>query len=208
MRKTAVCIGIVVLAILLSVPKSATAITFYGDRASWEAAVGSFLEADLSPYFGIETSSVALPYGETLTLDHALFGRKVPDGGWFTWSGGKEPYVLADIESTGVTGTFVPGLLDGFGLEIEPNVFSTFEVRVTLSTGDAFIQQVDGFGGAKFFGWIEPLVVSMAILVPEGAQGYAFGEVVASKAVPEPGTLLLLGSGLVALAGFGRKFRK
>ncbi len=209
MKKITAWIGVIALATCLLVPGTASAITFFGDRATWEAAAGSFLEADLSSYYGTTVSSIDIPYGETLSFSHDLAGGKVGLD-WATWSGGKQPYILKDLYSTGVTGSFNPGQLAGFGMEIEPNSFSQFLVSVTLSTGDVFSQQVIGASGAKFFGWIEPLVVSMSISVPDGALGYAFGEIVATSAtaVPEPGTLLLLGGGLVALAGFGRKFRK
>ena len=56
--------------------------------------------------------------------------------------------------------------------------------------------QPSGFGGF-FPGWSDESVVSPII-----------GAWVIARPIPEPATMLLLGSGLIGLAGFRRKFRK
>lgn len=66
-------------------------------------------------------------------------------------------------------------------------------------------------GGVQFFGFLSDSSFSAVNLELRGVGGYrdVFGiDDVVSAPVPEPATLLLLGSGLIGLAGFRRKFRK
>ena len=70
-------------------------------------------------------------------------------------------------------------------------------------------QLVDGLGGAKFFGWVGNDVFGFSTWSPTDSDGYAMGRFVeGGTPVPEPATMLLLGSGLVGIWGFRRKFRK
>lgn len=202
---------LVFLASILLETTPGQAITLFDDRAAWETTVGgSFLPVDIAGQVPDSTilstgNPLFLPSGGTLTFNKDLEGRQVP-GSWNTWSGGKTPAVLFLDEETAVNtviGTFNAPQA-AFGLEMEPNNFSTFNVTLLLSDGSSLTQLVDGDGGAKFFGWAAGAITSFTQSCETGCEGFATGEIVQGTqrtgSVPSPSTLILIGSGLVGLA--------
>ena len=195
--KIAVLGAFLTLLVAMAVPTQAHAIpTLYTDRASWEAAAPSpQADVDLSGIAdGTPVTSISLPFAETLTFDQTLTKRSVPSGGWATWSGC--PPACPDVlESTtdSFKATFSPaGSVGAFGLEMEPNTFSTFKMTLGLSDGTSLGQTVDGLAGAKFFGWVGGSIVDFVAECLGGCGGFAVGKMVKAEAVPEPGTLGLL----------------
>jgi hypothetical protein len=174
-------------------------------RTAWEAAVGGdymeFAEYGASGALFPAGTGLDVGYGETLSFGADLQVLTIGSG-WATWSGGYTGDVLYSLGATSVSATFGDGgILGGFGFEAEPNPFQVWDITLQLATGDTLTQAVQGDSGAKFFGWTSDMAV-VGFDISSG-RDFAIGRFV--SAVPEPATLLLFGSGLIALSGLGRK---
>ena len=144
--------------------------------------------------------ALLLPFAENLTFDISLEGLQVPSS-WATWSGGKTPAVLFTEGAESLDGSFGPQPVIAFGLEIEPNLFSVFNVSLTTTDGGTHTlsQTVNGDAGAKFFGWIGD-VISMQVTCSGGCAGFAIGEPVVGGFPGTPGQANCHGQSVSALA--------
>ena len=206
MKKFLVFLCAIALIFSVTATANAVSISYFTDRPSWEASVTDFVETTDYPGLPYSTllaaTGIDVGYGETVAFDIDLSVREIGSG-WATWSGGYTGEVLYTLGALSVTGTFSPGGLFGFGFEAEPNPFSEWMITLTLFDGTSIPQLVHGDSGAEFFGWTgTDSVKSMTI---SSEVDFAFGRMVAAPGVPEPATMLLLGSGLVGLAFLGRK---
>ena len=189
----------------LVLPQQAQAVTLFSSRAAWDSAVSSYAAVSSLDAIANTTliSSFALPSGITASFGSPLTVASIGSG-WATWSGTYSGKVLSPGTATSTIGTFSSPVF-GFGLEMEPDVFSDYTMTLLLNDGSSLTQTVNGDAGAKFFGWTGGSISSMT-LSSNGA--FAFGNMVEAgrvAATPEPMSLSLLGMGLLGLIGFGRK---
>lgn len=206
-------IALAVVVGALVVPTQALALVTHTDFASWEtAALGDGLiiaSVNIADTLASNNNilfagnPLGLPFSETLTFDTKLIRREVPNGDWATWSNGKTPIVLVTKLVNVITATFDAPVV-AFGVEMEPNQFSIFDMILTIEGGTMITQSVNGNAGAKFFGWTGGSVSSFTLECQGGCRGFAFAEMVKGE-VPEPSTILLLGSGLVGLVAWRKR---
>jgi len=215
-RRLALTLTILMLLLALaSVSQAAT--TMYNDRASWEAAVVTWADVDLSPYAEFSTlTSVALPAlalpATTLSFDVTQTVLQVGSS-WGSWSGGTPRVLYSGIDS--VNGSFDAALM-GFGMKMEPNVFDEFEMTLNLVGGGSLTQTVDGSGGAAFFGFLSDTgVTGWTASAPAAAGSFAIGDMVVAgpgedhNGSPELSTWMLLScSGLTGLVGLVLRRRR
>lgn len=223
MKKNLLTLAIMVVTFTFFVP-TAQATTMFGDRTAWATAVGGiFQTVDVAGQVADEAiltggTALNLPFAETVKFGSDLQALQVPSS-WGTWSGGKTPRILYTQGLSSVTGSF-NGSVTAFGFEMEPNSFGFFPMTLSLSDGSSLSQDVNGDAGALFFGWTDGSISSMALSISPNQEGatsdFAFGEMVKSEStptvpetVPEPATMLLLGSGLLGMGVYARRrFRK
>lgn len=195
----------------MALPTQGHAATLFMDFGSWSGAASPVQAPVVLSGIadGTSVTSIALPFGETLTFSEALTKASVPSDGsrlWATWSGCPPtcPDVLHSVSSPSLnsfTATFSPaGFVGAFGLEMEPFQFATFSMTLSLSDGTSLSQSVAGQAGAKFFGWVGDSIDSFTASCVGSCSGFAIGKMVKAEAVSQPATLGLLGIGLTVLA--------
>jgi len=227
MKRLAMVFALMVAVATIMVPVSASAAfigELQGGRAYWETQVGSFLGVDLpgNTYDTLAAyTNIALPYGGTFRTNEVL-NRYDVGNPWATWN----PYIAGTELLAQLTPNpngapnyianfnFSPSGsgISSFGFEIEPTNFSLFTILLYTAQGQLY-QDVQGNSGAKFFGWVDEGVTGFTVITYDlSSRGFAMGRFVEGEGtapIPEPGTMMLLGSGLVGLAGWGRRrFKK
>ena len=142
------------------------------------------------------------------SFSSALTEDSVPTS-WSTWN--TPPAVdssTPDVLWTGGSSTLtltISGTHNVVGFELEPD-FSNDSVTATFYDGasviDALNQTVDWNGGALLFALQDTSgdITSVVITDNTGGDSFAIAQVSAGNVTPEPGTLSLLGLGMLALA--------
>lgn len=114
--------------------------------------------------------------------------------------------------------------VDGVGLDAAGSIELLFSSQQTaigsefpgalqfaIYNGATFLGSSDQFGGSGsgFFGGLVSSDSFDRVIITDWVDGSAYIDNLhfGSASVPEPGTLLLLGSGLVGMAGFRRRFK-
>jgi hypothetical protein len=127
---------------------------------------------------GTLETTVPAPTGGNVLLAPGGIHESVGSG-WATWSHGYTGDVYTYVGQTTVTLSMPPNT-NAFYLYVEPNTFGEFDVMATATDGtNSGLIPVDGFAGARYFGFYASDAVSLAtitIAVDGQANGFAIGE--------------------------------
>jgi hypothetical protein len=199
MKKLSVVLATAILAIIFA--GNASGFTWALAPADIFAAGGLSINTDGTNFDPV--SSLTDPFGGTISFTPTVERRYIGSG-WATWSHGYTGSVLFSLGSPSIRMDF-DGTVTAFGGYAQPNSFSNYDITLGLDDGSTLTKNVSGSGGADFFGFYDGSV-NWVEFTTDDPNGFAIGELeMAKSVVPEPGTLLLLGMGLLSLGFLARK---
>jgi len=202
----ALALGALALA-TLDVGAAGASVLLMDSYSQWLAAAGgpAIVTSSLGKPAGDEIpmmTAIDLDAGGSLSASHPLGVAAIGDG-WATWSGGYAGEVLVSEYSSLTVN--VSGVGD-LGFYAEPDQYKSLQILVHLADGQQVSEQVNGDGGARFFGFVGAGVQRLTISTAD-PEGFAFGEFVQS-AVPEPAAWTLMIAGFGGIGGALRRRRR
>ncbi len=201
MKRTAIVLGLAVLATAAAAPAAITGLA--GGTAAPGATLGPYtmtpFDPDVRDLYSVITS-VDSPLGGSVDFSDPLEHRRLGSG-WLTWSHG----YLGDVYYTNGLSTITIALPDqttAFYFYAEPNPFALYTIVATAQDGTDPVQDINGEGGAAYYGFYGTGGSYISIITVSAPQliDFAIGEFgIASAAIPAPAGILLacLGAGLV-----------
>ncbi len=194
-----------VLVLLASVTAAPAAITGVAGGTDVPAAtlggytMTAFPSDGLADYINI--TSLPSPLGGTLGFSTEVQTYTATDG-WATWSHGYTGDIYYSNGAYTLTLT-LPDNTGAFYFYAEPNPMNVYSFTATAQDGTFIMQDVDGNGGAAYFGFYSTDGSALTSITLTSAVDFAVGEfgiaAAGTPAVPAPGAILLgtLGTGLV-----------
>lgn len=197
--------------LLLTLPLSADTYTVFSQPTD-----GVYIPSTIN-YGGGDGSGTTISSLGPFTFSSPLVQLSVP-GSWATWNcppatESCTPNVLYTNGATTIH--LISGGYNTAGVEVEPDQFAIETISVTFN--DQFgspiatiTRTVNGSGGALLFAlqddtpgkWISHLDI-----VDSNGDDFAISQLRQGNSIPEPGTMLMFGSGILGLAGtLRRKF--
>ncbi len=151
-----------------------------------------------------------------VTFNYSLGdGQVIIDGGPGETNHVSPPNVVSVGDPSGMMKLSLPGPATrfGYGFAILNNGFIANATTITLYNGNTFIGSLsyDGDSDPDFTGGFagiqssDPFDTAYISFDPNAAPAWAFDNVMIYNDVPEPGSLLLMGSGVVGIAGLVRR---
>lgn len=203
-------IVLMLIAVTMMAPISASA-TFYDDRTAWEAAVASYMDValpttDLSIY-----QTLALPSGggDVFNINAPL--TYASDFYYTNTTANENYYANGTFYNMPNDWTFNLLPVSAFGFDMVPAAnfaVAADDLTINLYTAQGgMLSQTVSLSTPEFFGWVGDDVTGFSTWASAsyGLGNFVQGEGTAS--VPEPTTMLLLGLGLIGLAGLRRKIK-
>jgi hypothetical protein len=196
--------------VVLSMATAASADVFgvAGDTGAPAATLGPYtmtpFGTDASP-LGSNVTSVASPLGGTLDFSVPMARGQI-GWSWGTWSHGYTGDMYYTNGATAITMS-MPAGTGAFYFYAEPNPFSVWEIVATAQDGTVVSQNVNGYGGAAYYGFYGTAGDLISSIAVTSSQDFAVGEfgIADASVVPLPGAVLL---GCMGLGYAGLRLRR